>query len=74
MQLQGVNEPDESRGNQAASTSDESEASKHVESSDTPVKETDELLQLKCALDQAEQQNQLLNREYSQLLKEKEVG
>ena len=73
VQLQGVNEPDESRGNQAASTSDESEASKHVESSDTPVKETDELLQLKCALDQAEQQNQLLNRD-SQLLKEKEVG
>ena len=29
---------------------------------------------IKCALDQAEQQNQLLDREYSQLLKEKEVG
>ena len=38
------------------------------------MKETDELLQLKSALEQAEQQNQLLNREYSQLLKEKEVS
>ena len=79
--IQGESEPDgasESGGNSGDGGEKDSVHSAETDSRAQDVggrvREDGEVLRLQAALSQAEEQNQLLNREYSQLLKEKEVS
>ena len=78
--IQGESEPDgasESGSNSGGGEKDNvhlAETDSRAQDAGGRVREDGEVLQLQAALSQAEEQNQLLNREYSQLLKEKEVS
>lgn len=75
--FQDESRSDENKGKDDHITTDQSEPPRPAEPPEEQQQEwgeSSELKELRDALQQAEQQNQLLNREYSQLLKEKEVG
>ena len=85
MYLQGESEPDgasvsggnSSGGGGGGGEKDNvhpAEIDSRAQDAGGQVREDGEVLWLQAALSQAEEQNQLLNWEYSQLLKEKEVS